>query len=162
MRLLLGFVVLAGCVGSIDGVGDDVSNNPDGGSTMKTPDAPKLPCKNKIDAVGTGHHRPGEDCQEGCHNHGFTLSGTLFSGAAGTTPIVGATITVKDAAGATFEMVSQQNGNFYSGNTMQFPVTVIASSCPDAHAMISPITTPGGCAAAGCHVTGAAGNVFLP
>ena len=33
-----------------------------------------------------GNHSPGQDCQGGCHNHGFTLSGTLF--AAGTTPVV--------------------------------------------------------------------------
>ena len=164
MRLLLGLVVLAaGCIGSIDGIEDTSSNNPDGGNTTHTPDAPKPPCKNKVTAVGDGHHYPGMDCQEGCHNHNFSLSGTLFTGATGTTPIVGATITVKDAAGSTFEMVSQTNGNFYSGNTMQFPVTVVASSCPDAHAMVAKIMTPGGCAAAGCHVAGSTtGNVYLP
>lgn len=161
MRLLLGFVVLAGCIGSIDGI-EDNSSTGDGGTHTNTPDAPKPPCKNKVNVAGDGHHYPGMDCQEGCHNHGFSLSGTLFTGATGTTPIAGATITVKDASGSTFEMVSQLNGNFYSSNAMQFPVTVFASSCPDAHAMVAPITAPGGCASASCHVAGATGNVFLP
>ena len=46
-----------------------------------------------------GHHNPGQDCLNSCHNHGFTLAGTLYTSGTGSTPINGATITVVDATG---------------------------------------------------------------
>jgi hypothetical protein len=99
----------------------------------------------------------------GCHNHGFTLSGTLFAAPTGTTPLVGASITVVDANGAMFDMVSQRNGNFYTSNPVAFPVTLTASRCPDVQQMSAMVATGnGGCNKTGCHATGAQGQIHLP
>jgi len=170
MRLLGLWLLASACtVGS--GSGGTIPNEePDAGaagsadgSTINPSDASGFMCRNKVTLVGDGHHNAGQNCQNGCHNHGFTLSGTLYTSATGTTPVVGATITIKDAAGFTYEIVSQTNGNFYTSSGMTFPVTVIASMCPDVHAMAGPIAaTNGGCNKAGCHVAGAQGRVYLP
>jgi len=97
---------------------------------------------------------------QGCHNHGFTLAGTLFNGAA---PVIGASVTVVDANGTTFDMVTQRNGNFYSKTAVTFPVTVTASSCPDVKPMVGSIAAGnGGCNKSGCHAGGATGAIHLP
>ena len=97
---------------------------------------------------------------QGCHNHGFTLSGTIYNG---TTALSGASITVKDAANNTFDMVSQANGNFYTSNAITFPVTVTASLCPDVRPMTAQVMAGnGGCNKTGCHQAGAQGPIHLP
>jgi len=113
--------------------------------------------------VGSGKHHPGEDCQGACHNHGFTLGGTLFAAANTTTPLAGATVTVVDAAGKSIDVVSQSNGNFYTSQAIAFPVTVTASLCPSVAPMVTKVTaTMDGCNKAGCHVAGATGVIHLP
>ena len=113
--------------------------------------------------VGNGHHNAGTDCMDGCHNHGFTLAGTLYTSSAGTTIIAGGTITIRDAAGHTFDVVSQRNGNFYTSTAVTFPVTVIASECPAAATMTESIASgSGGCNRTGCHTTGGQGRIHLP
>jgi hypothetical protein len=150
--------------GGSDGPDAAVASGTDGASTVGTPDAATAAnCKMKVTSVGSGHHNPGQDCQQGCHNHGFTLSGTLYASATSTTPVVGASITVKDAQGKTFDMVSQNDGNFYTSTAVTFPVTVSASLCPDTHAMAGSITAGnGGCNKSGCHASGAQGKIYLP
>jgi hypothetical protein len=125
------------------------------------------PCKNKVSGVGSGHHNAGQDCMNSCHFHGFTLAGTLYSSVAGGSAISGASITVKDAAGQTFDIVSQADGNFYTSNSVQFPVTVYASECQIQQAgvpMTATVTSQqsGGCNASGCHTTSAQGRIHLP
>ena len=169
------FVFCTACVGTIDSTGGPApsgndrpdaaaaSGTPDAAAASGTPDAATTAsnCKNKVTSVGSGHHNPGQDCQQGCHNHGFTLSGTLFASSTSTTPVSGASITVKDANGVTFDMVTQADGNFYTANAVTFPVTVVASMCPSTHAMAGSITAGnGGCNKSGCH--GAQGRIFLP
>jgi hypothetical protein len=143
----------------------DAGNGSNGG----TPDAAMSgpPCKNKVSSVGSGHHNAGTDCMNSCHNHGFTLAGTLYSSANGGSAISGASITVKDAAGHTFDIVSQLDGNFYTSNSVQFPVTVYASECQisqTSEVMTDPVTSTqrGGCNATGCHTTSAQGRIHLP
>ena len=171
MRWLGGLLFLTACTvggatGSIPGGGDD--DQPDAGtvggdgSPITPMDAPAFMCRNKVTPVGDGHHNPGQDCQGGCHNHGFKLSGTLYTTANGAAPVSGATITIKDAQGFTYEAVSQQNGNFYTSSAMTFPVTVIASMCPDVKPMAGSIAAAGGCNKTGCHTAAAAGRVHLP
>jgi len=164
----LAFVLLAGCtVGTLDGGGGGTTDNnssPDGGAAdgaTVTADAATFACRNKVTSgIGNGHHNAGQDCQGGCHNHGFTLSGTIY---AGTTALSGATITVKDATNHTFDVVSQANGNFYTINAVVFPITVVASMCPDVAKMSSQITSGnGGCNKSGCHTTTAQGRIHLP
>ena len=172
MRGLL-FVVLCGCTvgstsqssttGDDDGQPDASSGVlPDGGSN---PDASSgFQCRNQqpLTSVGDGHHHPGENCLNSCHNHGFTLAGTMTTSTTSTTPFVGASVTVKDANGHTFDMVTQANGNFYTSSAVTFPITITASACPSIHAMTSTVTA-GGCNKTGCHAaTGGAGHITLP
>ena len=169
MRAVI-FTVLAACTpGVIDGPGGSNMNGPDGGGggggasdgSVSSDGSAAFACRNKVTVVGDGHHNAGQDCQQGCHNHGFTLSGTVY---AGTTALSGASITVVDAANKTFDMVSQANGNFYTANAVTFPITVTASSCPDVKAMVGQVTTAanGGCNKTGCHQAGAQGPIHLP
>src|SRR5689334_2659879 len=73
-----------------------------------------LPCENTVSpAPDLGHHEPGKSCFQGCHNHGFTLAGTLYTNATGNTAFAGATITITDAASKTIKLVTNLNGNFY-------------------------------------------------
>ena len=124
------------------------------------------PCKAKVSSIGSGHHNAGQDCFSSCHNHGFTLAGTLYSAQSGGSAVAGASITVKDSTGATFDIVTQANGNFYTSQTVHFPVTVYASECQISQmseVMTDPITSgQGGCATSGCHTTSAQGHIYLP
>jgi hypothetical protein len=147
---------------------DAGGTHPDSGS-MGTPDAGMMapPCKNKVTSVGSGHHNAGQDCMNSCHFHGFTLAGTLYTAATGGSAISGASITVKDASGQTFDIVSQADGNFYTSNPVQFPVTVYASECQIQQGgvpMMATVTSQqsGGCNASGCHTTSSQGRIHLP
>src|SRR5262245_16680908 len=118
MRLVVLLVLASACTGTLDSppgnpTAPDASTaggGPDGGGSAVGPDGGAVtafPCKNAVTtALSGGHHNAGQDCLQGCHNHGFTLSGTLYD-AAGTTALPGASITVKDAGGKTFDMVAQ-------------------------------------------------------
>jgi hypothetical protein len=171
-------ILLVGCVpGTIESTGGSA---PGGSSGNDAPDAAiggggnpdgaaassdaAINCKAKVTSVGSGHHNAGQDCQQGCHNHGFSMSGTLYAAANSTTPVIGATITAKDANGKLVDMVSQNDGNFYTTTTVAFPVTVVASLCPNPnHAMAGQITAGnGGCNKSGCHQAGAQGKIYLP
>jgi hypothetical protein len=86
------------------------------------------------------------------------VSGTLYSGASSNTAVKGATIIVKDKAGKTFKLITASNGNFFSyDKTIQFPVAITASKCPDALAMTSSQSS-GDCNS--CHTSGQ--RIHLP
>ncbi len=176
----LGLLVICACTGDITGGGGTPPNNPGGpdastgsgsgsgsGSNQMdagvTLDAPAFACRNKVTTYGSGHHNAGQNCMSSCHDHGFSLAGTLYSAVNGTTPQAGATITAIDANGATIDLVAQQNGNFYTTQAVAFPVSVTASECPTIAPMTSKVTSAdGGCNKSGCHVAGAVGVIHLP
>lgn len=172
MRSLLLLIFGSACtttLGSGGGTAADASAagtpGTDGGSAVATVDggmANPYPCKNQVTAnLGNGHHNPGQDCLNGCHDHGFTLAGTLYN-TGGTAVLAGASITVTDANNATFDMVSQSNGNFYTSRSVAFPIKVYASECPTSTPMNATIaSTDGGCNKNGCHATGAQGHIHL-
>ncbi len=141
---------------------------PDAAPASAGPDAAPstLVCKNAVNTADTGHHNPGLDCMSaGCHGPGgqgplWTVAGTLYGAAAGGAPIAGATITVVGANGVSTDLVSAQNGNFYTGVTIALPAKVYASKCPAVTPMISAVSI-GSCNS--CHVAGSAtGAVHLP
>ena len=131
---------LAACVGGVQGGG--------GGSDSGTPDpdakidAPKLmwvdaangsgaPCKNAVLPAPTqGHHNTGRNCFDSCHNHGFTLAGTLYTTSVSNTGAGGATVTVIDSQNKTVDIVVNSDGNFYTSTALAYPVLTFASSCP--------------------------------
>lgn len=89
---------------------------------------------------------------------------SLLIPSSGGTPVVGAAITFIDATGATGDMRSGTNGNFWWTLPVTFPVTLIASACPTIDRMSATITSnEGGCNRTGCHTaSGGAGRVHLP
>jgi hypothetical protein len=165
---------VAGCVGGI--------SSPGGGSGSNVPDAKAgatadsggihwidamngsgngLPCLSMSPPPGDGHHNPGMDCMQGCHNHGFTLCGTLYANATGNIPFAGAHVTISDHNGQQIDMVAMTNGNFYTSAAIAFPVTVLASDCPSATKMNASAST-GHCNQAGCHPGGTSLQMHLP
>jgi hypothetical protein len=78
---------------------------------------------------------PGRDCL-GCHGGGEAKRWTV----AGTWPPQGSRVTVADAAGKSFTLKTNQVGNFYSAESLAFPLTVSV----DGKAMPNPVTY-GGC-----------------
>ncbi len=182
MRWIALALAVTACTGVIDsspgaggGTGGSGSNTGGGdgpdaamvamADASTTTDAPAVACKTQVPAnqLSSGNHNAGQDCMNGCHNHGFTLAGTLFTSSAGVTTIAGGTITVTDAGGHTFDVVSQLNGNFYTSTQVTFPVTVVASECPNTLAMSGSIPSgSGGCNRTGCHTTAAQGRIHLP
>jgi hypothetical protein len=170
-------VVAAGCVGSptstsgggqpdAPGGGGQPDGRPGDAPMIDAPPAPFM-CRNKITTgLDTGHHNAGQNCQQSCHNHGFFMSGTIYTSASGTTPAVGASLTFVDANGMTGDMVSGLNGNFWwAVLDVTFPVKITASSCPDIKPMVMTVNASGaGCNKTGCHDTsGTTGNrIHLP
>ncbi len=147
----------------IDGGGAVV---PDGGGPVAFG-----PCLEPVSGTD-GHHNAGMDCLS-CHAVGMgqapemVLAGTLYSAAMGGTAVGGATVEVLDATGKSFKMTTADVGadglgNFYAvSKTLQFPVKVRATKCPDSHEMVAPVVAgQGGCNASGCHESTM--RVFLP
>lgn len=165
--------------GNGNGGTDGNTGGSNGGSNNNTPDANNgsntgnpdsggnsgFQCKNKVTSYGSGQHNAGQDCMQ-CHGD-FSVAGTLYTTATGSTAIAGATITIKDASGQTEDVVTQQNGNFYSFNAHSFPLTVYASECQistTAQMMVAQVqsSSSGGCNMSGCHRTTNQGHIHLP
>lgn len=168
-------VLLAACSNELpDGSGNG-SGSGSGSAADAAVDAPKvmwidaaggsgsdLPCENPANYSGIdGHHEPGKSCFQACHNHGFTLAGTLYTNATGNSPFAGATITVVDATNKTVKIVTAANGNFYTKDAIAFPALVMASSCPSAVRMEAAVVTSGR-ACNTCHVGGTNDQMHLP
>ncbi|HKE17145.1 MAG TPA: hypothetical protein VKB80_19865 [Kofleriaceae bacterium] len=168
--LLAALVAQAGCYGDLtstredpsggagDGSGDGGGGNVEGPDAAPIPDGADLTCAGPASATEDGHHYPGMACAT-CHDGSigptFTVGGTLYADAAGTQAVAGVTVTVIDADQNRIDLVSGQNGNFWTDQAVTFPVTAFASSCPD----VAPMTTQAGsgnCNAGGCHAAGAA------
>jgi hypothetical protein len=66
---------------------------------------------------------PGEDCLE-CHGgSGGEEDGPAWS-VAGTMGGQGSSVSVRDATGRSFTLHAARNGNFYSAESLQYPITV--------------------------------------
>lgn len=142
---------------------DDARPNPHDTTTLPIDALAAFECRPRITSgLDTGRHNPGQNCQQGCHEHGFRLSGTLFSSIDGGAPVAGATITFIDAMNRTGDMRVNMNGNFWWTIEPAFPVTIIASMCPDVRPMMMQVTAAeAACNQGGCHDS--AGNrIHLP
>jgi len=83
----------------------------------------------------------------------FTLGGTLYTNVNGSARVGGATIQVTDATNKVITMITGSDGNFWSGQSVTFPIRGFASKCPDSAAM-SASQTSGDCNKGGCHSSG--------
>lgn len=162
---IFAIVALAACVGQVGPNGQPIDDDPPvddppPGDPPPPPPPAGPPCKNVVTdlaQIPDGHHFPGQDCMGSCHDHGFTLGGTLLK--KGTlTAYPGGIVTVIDAQGKTVDMTAGNNGNFYTAEPLVFPLTTYASACPDVAPMISLVKEgEGGCAMGGCHTGTASG-----
>lgn len=131
-----------------------------------SPDANTGDCDDVVSSVPSGYHKKGQPCLP-CHDvavgslPAFTMAGTLYTDSAGSTTIAGATVHALDNLGHDITMVTTDNGNFWSTDSVSFPVTVRASMCPDNASMISSVSSSGAdCNTSGCH--GAGSRIHLP
>jgi hypothetical protein len=139
----------------------------DGGAAATT-DGGDPNCEPAVVTQDTGHHNPGMDCGQ-CHfgqmqAQGapiFTLAGTLFSQVNGGPPVVGGTIRIHQAGGQVVKLVTAQNGNFYTIQAINFPITVQASRCPNTMSMTATIAGPH-VSCNNCHRAGQQGPLHLP
>ena len=161
-------LAVVGCVGKpTSGDPPDAPGKIDARPTDALPiDAPaQFMCRNRITSgLDNGHHNEGLNCQQGCHNHNFYMSGTLYSAADSTITVAGASITFVDATGRTGDMQTNLNGNFWWTFPVTFPVKITASMCPDIKPMTAMVQEAGaGCNQNGCHsAAGGAGRIHLP
>jgi len=142
-------------------VSDTVDDAVDDAPVSDTVEDGTPDCEPERTAAGPDGHRTGEDCL-GCHasmsgSRRWTVAGTLYSDASGSAAVSGATITVTDAGGATLRLVTHPNGNFYTTEAVELPLSMKASLCPDSAEMLSQATS-GSCNS--CH--DASFRVHLP
>jgi hypothetical protein len=173
VRVVLAASLLPACtIGDVpppSGPGDAAGSGSGSGlidaGALQWVDAPpgsgnNLPCKNTVSpAPDLGRHNPGKSCFQSCHNHGFTLAGTLYTNATGNSGFAGATMSFIDASNTPFDIVVNANGNFYTNRAINFPVLIIASACPSAVKMQGSAPN-GNCNA--CHVGGTNKQMHLP
>lgn len=87
---------------------------------------------------------PGHDCLA-CH--AFKAAGTVYA-ADGTTPVSGATVTILDKNGVTKSLTTNSAGNFYTSNTLAFPLQRVTLGKGGDSALMTDVVG-GGCN--GCH-----------
>lgn len=165
-------LVLVGCTSGVPdpGSGDDGPAHDGGLDARGGPiwaDAPvgeggMGDCKPRGPLTGDGHHFPGKDCTDGsCHNHSFTLAGSVYTGANNNSSYAGAIVTLRMANNQTIELVAASNGNFYTSQPISYPLTVRISACPYGTSMVATVTR-GGCNAVGCHAQVGGAQIHLP
>jgi len=157
---LVSLFLVCGCAGDLGGAPPPGPVGPQPDAAPVEPPPPQgPPCQNKVvDAaqIPDGHHFPGQDCMGACHDHGFTLGGTLLTKNKAVNP--GGVITITDAMQKTISVTAGTNGNFYTSELLVFPLKVYASACPDVAEMVSEVKEgEGGCAKGGCHTGGTTG-----
>lgn len=171
--MLMAPLLLAGCFLGADPLppsAHDDARPPEPDAPPPPPDAPPpIMCKPAADNQATGNHNPGLDCQAGnCHGPAsqnptapqFTVAGTLYAAPTGATIVKYGIISIEDAKGVKLDLISAQNGNFYTSAPLTFPIKVYASKCPAIMPMVSTVQQ-GSCNA--CHVAGTTtGQVNLP
>ena len=104
-----------------------------------------------VSTVGASSHNAGQDCMNGCHDHGFTFAGTLTDGAG--KGVAGAEVRLVDANGKAISVHTGPNGNFHSSTTFTGPSNVGARDASNKALMVATIQPAnGGCN--GCHANG--------
>lgn len=113
---------------------------------------------------------PGQDCLA-CHRMGgvakkpYTVAGTVFPApdASVMAGVAGAQVVIADASGNTLTLVSNEAGNFFTGDAVAFPASVEVRFAGRVAAKASPLTS-GACNS--CHTLppayGAAGRIAVP
>ena len=109
-------------------------------------------------STDTSSHNQGQNClQSGCHLTGskaFTMGGTLYTSAAGTTVSTNSNeeVIVSSGGNEITRIPVDAKGNFYTNYSFTFPVDI---SLSNGNSMGNELAdTDGGCNQNGCHDTG--------
>lgn len=107
-----------------------------------------------------GQMLPGSDCLA-CHDGSgeeaprWTAAGTAFADPDGLSPLDGATVRITDANGDVVELTTNAAGNFYTSQSLAFPIDAEIDAAGETRSMGSSVDV-GGCNS--CHqCAGAAG-----
>lgn len=117
----------------------------------------------QLEVTQTGHHAERYDYKSGggagclgqCHNGNglgptYTAAGALYNRrTTGGDPIAGAYIYIIDGNGKVVQMMSAQNGFFWTDEDLAPPLRTYASGCPSALGMEA--DTSGNCNSSACH-----------
>ena len=104
-----------------------------------------------VSTVSASSHNAGQDCMNGCHNHGFTFAGTLTDGNG--KGVAGAEVRLVDANGKAISVHTSSNGNFHSSTSFAAPARVGARNAAAKALMVTSLTAAnGGCNS--CHANG--------
>jgi hypothetical protein len=150
--VVISSLFVAACdVGSIPGAGPDgsVGGGADGSGSGNGCVNAVTPAAPKHAHADDGTSKQGMACgAAGCHLAGgagptFSFSGTVYTAADGATPKPGATIKVINGT-TTIATVADEDGNFYSTQTITLPAKTLATSCPTLAPMVGMIVTGGG------------------
>ena len=126
----------------------------------------------QLQVAETGHHEPrydknsggGAGCLGQCHNGNglgetYTAAGSLWNRrTAGGDPIEGAYVYVIGADGKVVQLMTAQNGFFWTHEELAAPIRTYASGCPSVLAMED--NSSGNCNSAACHSED--NKIYLP
>jgi hypothetical protein len=135
-------------------------------ATTPEGDMPEVECESQaVETLPTGNHNEGKNCiSGGCHDGGtasapqWTVAGTLYRDPGGSATLAGGKFDLVDAAGVEVSLVSAQNGNFWTNQTVTFPLFAKATACLEIREMPNPVPL-GSCNQSGCH---ASSRIDLP
>lgn len=151
-----------------EGIPDANVDTPDADLPDADPNAPDatpfLTCREPGPAPSpaSGMHNAGLSCMT-CHGASggaprWYAAGTLYE-ADRQTGRAGVNVTVQDANGKIVNMVSANNGNFWTPEPLVYPLYVFASLCPDINSMGQQV--PDGANCNGCHNNVTRGRIRL-
>ena len=159
--VVISTLFVAACdVGSIPGATPDGNGGGGGdgsGSGSACVDAVTPAAPKHIHADDSTSKRNKACITPACHGTGgagpmFTFAGTVSTAANGTTAKPGATVKVIFGS-TTIAAAADEDGNFYSTQTITLPAKTLATSCPTIAPMSGMIVAGGG-NCNNCHVTG--------
>ena len=165
--VLLGlFAVIAGCGHGSGGTDSSAASVTGGdGAADASSDATDVPtCDRVAPVIGRGGEfmLPGSDCLT-CHRTGgaattvFTVAGTVFASTSCADPLAGATVKVVDMGGVLHSLTTNEEGNFFTTETIPFPVSVSVEHGTHVAVMASAPPT-GSCGH--CHTTPVPGRTL--
>jgi hypothetical protein len=105
--------------------GGDTGSNQDSGGGATCNDANESCGPSTCSGEG-GSMLPGANCLS-CHTGGeqgkFTVAGTVFTDGNGSARSSGAVVTITDASGHSINLTTNSVGNFYTSQSVTFPIT---------------------------------------
>jgi hypothetical protein len=167
MGLVLGAaVLLAACGGSSNNdqdavagsdatAGSDAAAQQDAASQADAAPSPDADTCPNPPSPGPSGMNGGRNCLT-CHSN-FTLAGTLYASINGGSVVPSATVKITDSNSQVLELVTGLDGNFYTSQSLAFPVSIQIDKCPDTVSMPAQ-ATQGGCNS--CHNDG--NRIHLP